>query len=117
MFTRCCLVVLVVAVAVGHVPHYNKEQIAKKLGETPVMYGSTVRVRGVGSGHHLHSHEVRYPRGSGAQSVTGMGYNNDYNSLWTIKEVHGEAVKTYGRWGIIQTSTCGAATWCGWSTR
>jgi dolichyl-phosphate-mannose--protein O-mannosyl transferase len=49
------------------------------------MYGSTVRVRGLGSGHHLHSHEVRYPRGSGYQSVTGMGYNNDYNSLWTIK--------------------------------
>ena len=49
------------------------------------MYGSTVRIRGLGSGHHLHSHEVRYPRGSGSQSVTGMGYNNDYNSLWTIK--------------------------------
>ena len=85
MFTRCYLVTLVLVLTVAHIPHYNKEQISKKLGETPIMYGSTVRVRGTGSGHHLHSHEVRYPRGSGSQSVTGMGYNNDYNSLWTIK--------------------------------
>ena len=56
MFTRCYLVTLVLVLAVAHIPHYNKEQISKKLGETPIMYGSTVRVRGTGSGHHLHSH-------------------------------------------------------------
>lgn len=96
MFTRSSILLLLVLLSQCHIPHYNKDQISKKLGETPIMYGSTVRVKGVASGHHLHSHEVRYPRGSGYQSVTGMGYSNDYNSLWTIKEVHGEPVKTYG---------------------
>lgn len=35
--------------------------------------------------HSLHSHLVNYPLGSGYQSVTGFPYDNDYNSLWTIK--------------------------------
>lgn len=43
----------------------------------------------------LHSHSVNYPLGSGLQSVTGFSMDNDYNSLWTIKEPHNEAVKTY----------------------
>lgn len=38
---------------------------------------------------------MKYPRGSGHQSVTGMVYDNDYNSLWTIREPHGETIKTY----------------------
>lgn len=45
--------------------------------------------------HSLHSHLVNYPMGSGLQSVTGFPYDNDYNSLWTIKEAHGDYVKTY----------------------
>ena len=36
----------------------------------------------------LHSHHVNYPRGSGQQSVTGFPGDNDYNSLWTIKEAN-----------------------------
>lgn len=43
----------------------------------------------------LHSHNVNYPLGSGQQSVTGFSMDNDYNSLWTIKEPHNEPVKTY----------------------
>jgi len=31
---------------------------------------------------------VNYPRGSGLQSVTGFPMDDDYNSLWTIKEAH-----------------------------
>lgn len=38
---------------------------------------------------------MKYPRGSGHQSVTGMVYDNDYNSLWTVREPHGETIKTY----------------------
>lgn len=38
---------------------------------------------------------MNYPLGSGQQSVTGFSMDNDYNSLWTIKEPHGEQVKTY----------------------
>jgi dolichyl-phosphate-mannose--protein O-mannosyl transferase len=38
--------------------------------------------------YSLHSHLVNYPLGSGQQSVTGFSMDNDYNSLWTIKEPH-----------------------------
>lgn len=31
--------------------------------------------------------------GSKGQSVTGANYNHDYNSLWTLKEAHGQTEK------------------------
>lgn len=43
----------------------------------------------------MHSHSVDYPLGSGFQSVTGFNMDNDYNSLWTIKQPHNEPIKTY----------------------
>lgn len=63
----------------------------------------------------LHSHEVKYPRGSGYQSVTGMVYDNDYNSLWTIREPHHETVKTYSIHKLIQTNRCAVEIPFGWN--
>ena len=34
----------------------------------------------------MHSSELSYGSGSGQQAVTGFGGDNDYNSLWIIKE-------------------------------
>ena len=36
--------------------------------------------------HHLHSHTIAWGSGSGQQSVTTTGSQNDANSLWLIKE-------------------------------
>lgn len=49
----------------------------------------------------MHSHSVDYPLGSGFQSVTGFNMDNDYNSLWTIKEPHNEPVKTYRNFAFM----------------
>ncbi|KRX07545.1 MIR motif [Pseudocohnilembus persalinus] len=43
----------------------------------------------------LHSHDVSYGSGSKQQSVTGFKQDNDYNSLWTIKDAHNGDYKTY----------------------
>jgi len=40
------------------------------------------------SGHHLHSHQIAWGSGSGQQSVTGHGSNNDGGAMWVIKEAH-----------------------------
>jgi dolichyl-phosphate-mannose--protein O-mannosyl transferase len=45
----------------------------------------------------LHSHDVSYSQGSGLQSVTGVSYKNDYNSLWTIKEQHAAELKDHNQ--------------------
>ena len=62
-----------------------------------MMYGSTIRIQAVPFAYYLHSHLVNYPLGSGQQSVTGFPMDNDYNSLWTIKEPHHEQIKTYSK--------------------
>lgn len=114
MLTRIILCVLVVAGFSRLLP-YNRQQISAEIGTMSVIlrqdqdyvwiYSETespglqlsVMSRYYGS---LHSHEVHYPRGSGHQSVTGMVYDNDYNSLWSVREPHNEPVKTYSTWLI-----------------
>lgn len=80
------------------------------------MYGATIRIKAVMFNyqyiwcyHSLHSHLVNYPRGSGLQSITGFVGDNDYNSLWTIKEPHRETVKTYCNFLLNQTTNSSAA--------
>jgi dolichyl-phosphate-mannose--protein O-mannosyl transferase len=47
----------------------------------------------VASGHYLHSHDIKYGSGSGGQSVTGFNIEDEFNSLWVLKEGHGMAAK------------------------
>jgi hypothetical protein len=73
----------------------NPEDIALEVEQKQIYYGSAVRFRHIRSGFHLHSHDLRYGTGSGQQSVTGMRADNDYNSLWQIKEAQDEPIKLY----------------------
>lgn len=59
------------------------------LGDTydgPVACGSTIKLIHKETKHHLHSHSIAWGSGSGQQSVTSTGSNNDPGSMWIIKE-------------------------------
>jgi dolichyl-phosphate-mannose--protein O-mannosyl transferase len=51
-----------------------------------VTCGSVVKLIHKDTKHHLHSHPIAWGSGSGQQSVTTTGSQNDANSLWLIKE-------------------------------
>ena len=90
------LLAIVALIIPGMLAHtHDKAQIHAKIEKTQIMYGSTIRLKAVPFSYYLHSHLVNYPLGSGQQSVTGFPMDNDYNSLWTIKEPHHEQIKTY----------------------
>lgn len=102
----------------SHSHTHSKKEIEDQINSISVMYGSTIRIKAaafnyqyliLSIGYSLHSHQVMYPMGSGYQSVTGFPHDNDYNSLWTIKEAHGDYVKTYRKSLIIseQPVKCG----------
>lgn len=52
----------------------------------PVTCGSVLKLVHKLTGHHLHSHPIAWGSGSGQQSVTTTGSNNDAGSLWIVKE-------------------------------
>lgn len=88
------ILTLLISLSFSHIHHHSKKQIDERIGKTKVMYGATIRIKAAMFNYQyiaillfsLHSHVVQYPRGSGFQSVTGFQGDNDYNSLWTIKE-------------------------------
>jgi dolichyl-phosphate-mannose--protein O-mannosyl transferase len=51
-----------------------------------VSCGSVIKLKHKETGHHLHSHQIAWGSGSGQQSVTGHGSNDDFGSMWIIKE-------------------------------
>ncbi|KAH9143811.1 hypothetical protein AeRB84_012217 [Aphanomyces euteiches] len=51
-----------------------------------VTCGSTIKLVHEESRFRLHSHEVNYGTGSGQQSVTAHGSQDDFNSYWLVKE-------------------------------
>ena len=53
-----------------------------------VSCGSVVKLKHKETGHHLHSHQIAWGSGSGQQSVTGHGSNNDPGAMWVVKEGH-----------------------------
>ena len=55
-----------------------------------VTCGSSIRLLNVDNSKYLHSHQVSWGSGSGQQSVTGHGGNDDRGSLWVIKEGFGK---------------------------
>lgn len=52
----------------------------------PVTCGSVIKLVHKETGHHLHSHPIAWGSGSGQQSVTTTGSNNDAGSMWIVKE-------------------------------
>ena len=51
-----------------------------------VTFGSTIKLIHKETKHHLHSHNIAWGSGSGQQSVTATGSQNDPGSLWIVKE-------------------------------
>ncbi|XP_046858091.1 stromal cell-derived factor 2-like [Xenia sp. Carnegie-2017] len=58
-----------------------------------VTCGSAVKLLNPYHNVRLHSHEVKYGSGSGQQSVTGVGAQDDINSLWIAKGKTGTPCK------------------------
>ena len=58
-----------------------------------VTCGSAVKLINPYHNVRLHSHEVKYGSGSGQQSVTGVGAQDDINSLWVVKGKTGTPCK------------------------
>lgn len=54
--------------------------------ENAVTCGSVIKLLHKDTGHHLHSHTIAWGSGSGQQSVTATGSQNDPNSMWIVKE-------------------------------
>jgi len=58
-----------------------------------------IKLKHVGTGYRLHSHQVAYGSGSGQQSVTTISAADDSNSFWVVRPasgkrcVQGEVVK------------------------
>eukprot|EP00742_Colponemidia_sp_Colp-10_P002525 GILJ01002698.1.p1 GENE.GILJ01002698.1~~GILJ01002698.1.p1 ORF type:complete len:231 (+),score=31.12 GILJ01002698.1:68-760(+) len=55
-----------------------------------VTCGSSIKLKHVATGFRLHSHDIKWGTGSGQQSVTGFPSQGDVNSMWNVKEGHGE---------------------------
>eukprot|EP00188_Purpureofilum_apyrenoidigerum_P003866 Plantae.Rhodophyta-Purpureofilum_apyrenoidigerum.ctg4163.p2 GENE.Plantae.Rhodophyta-Purpureofilum_apyrenoidigerum.ctg4163~~Plantae.Rhodophyta-Purpureofilum_apyrenoidigerum.ctg4163.p2 ORF type:complete len:236 (-),score=36.36 Plantae.Rhodophyta-Purpureofilum_apyrenoidigerum.ctg4163:913-1572(-) len=61
-----------------------------------VSYGSAVKLQHVQTAYRLHSHDLKYGQGSGQQSVTGLPFAHDPNSLWLVKPAHGAFMPSQG---------------------
>lgn len=49
-----------------------------------VTCGSVIKLRHELSGFHLHSHTIKWGGGSGQQSVTAHGSEDDQGSMWIV---------------------------------
>lgn len=54
--------------------------------DDPVTCGSVVKLMNTMSNTNLHSHQIAWGSGSGQQSITASGSNNDQGDLWIIKD-------------------------------
>jgi len=59
---------------------------AAPVDDQTVTCGSVVKLIHKDTNMHLHSHAIAWGSGSGQQSVTCTGANNDQGSLWLIKD-------------------------------
>ncbi|CAM9349133.1 unnamed protein product [Choristocarpus tenellus] len=57
--------------------------------DVEVTCGSATKLRHVQSKYHLHSHGINWGSGSGQQSVTAHGSEDDQGGLWLVKEAEG----------------------------
>lgn len=73
-------------------------------GEVMVTCGSVVKLRHEPTGYHLHSHPIKWGGGSGQQSVTSHGSEDDQGSMWIVKEADGAMPCEVG-----EPIECGAA--------
>ncbi|CAN0267378.1 unnamed protein product, partial [Hapterophycus canaliculatus] len=49
-----------------------------------VTCGSVIKLRHDNTRFHLHSHVIKWGGGSGQQSVTGHGGEDDQGSMWIV---------------------------------
>ena len=49
-----------------------------------VTCGSVIKLRHESTGYHLHSHTIKWGGGSGQQSVTAHGSEDDQGSMWLV---------------------------------
>lgn len=75
-----------------------------------VTCGSVVKLRHEPTGYHLHSHPIKWGGGSGQQSVTSHGSEDDQGSMWIVSTVLGCTPRILMHVGIffIATSACNA---------
>lgn len=62
----------------------------------PVTYGSVIKLKNKETGLLLHSHPIGWGSGSGQQSVTAHGSQNDQGDLWSIQGASTEDFKEAG---------------------
>lgn len=44
-------VVFLSALVLSHIEHHTKQQIEQKIAQNKIMYGATIRIKNLGSGH------------------------------------------------------------------
>lgn len=64
----------------------NGAAVPAGVDERTVTCGSVVKLVHQNTGHTLHSHAIAWGSGSGQQSVTASGSQNDAGSLWLLKD-------------------------------
>lgn len=52
-----------------------------------VTCGSVIKLRHDTTHFHLHSHVIKWGGGSGQQSVTGHGGEDDQGSMWIVRNL------------------------------
>ena len=52
-----------------------------------VTCGSVIKLRHESTGYHLHSHTIKWGGGSGQQSVTAHGSEDDQGSMWLVSSI------------------------------
>jgi dolichyl-phosphate-mannose--protein O-mannosyl transferase len=78
--------------------HISENEINETVEKRIITCGSILRIQNVMTKFQyfilincsLHSHKLTWGSGSGQQSITAVQAHDDPNSLWIIKEAHGE---------------------------
>jgi len=64
----------------------EEDELAEDQSVKSVTCGSVIKLKHVGTGYRLHSHEVSYGSGSKQQTVTGFPNKDDNNSFWIVRQ-------------------------------
>ncbi|KAI5957239.1 hypothetical protein KGF54_000167 [Candida jiufengensis] len=69
-------------------PHFRSSFINYKASPVEVLYGSTITIKHNELEKYLHSHDLKYPKGSNLQQVTLYDFDDDVNNEWVIETPH-----------------------------
>lgn len=85
-----CLICFVFCILFVNSIHMEESEIAETVNEKVITCGSSLRIQNEITKYYLSSYGMNWSTGSHLQIVTGIKEDNDYNSLFIIKEGHGE---------------------------